>query len=91
MGWTLDRYLQSSLYEFNLASSGYWRNWERFTAWAVREINTIAIQGSDCFKHGSKPKSPTDLFKLNIDKKKVNKNKPSIEELKKTHAKFFER
>ena len=79
------------MYEFNLAAGGYWRNWERSTAWSVREINTVAIQGNPNIKQSIKPKSPTDLFKLSTDKKKKVKGKPTVEELKKTHAKFFER
>ena len=77
--------------EFNLAAAGYWRNWERFAAWPTREINFTAITGNAYIKSTAKPKRPADLFKLSTDKKKKDKNKPSIEELKKTHAKFFEK
>lgn len=90
LGWTLDRYLHSTLYEFNLAASGYWRNWERRTAWLAREINTVAIQGNPNIRKDLKPKSPADLFKLSTDRKPRGKKKPSIEKLKETHKKFFE-
>lgn len=77
--------------EFNMAAAGYWRNWERFAAWVAREINFTAITGNPNIKPAVKPKRSTDLFKLSDDKKKKDKAGPSIEELKKTHAKFFER
>ena len=81
------------MYEFNTAAAGYWRNWERNVGWLAREINFIAITGNPHIKATAKPNSRRDLFKLSTDEKekKTNKKKPSIEELKKTHAKFFER
>ena len=90
MGWTLERWRYSTFYEYNVAVDGYWRNWERFVAWGVREINFTAIAGNPNIKPANKPKRSTDLYKLTDDKVK-KKEAPSIEELKKTHAKFFER
>ena len=79
------------MYEFNIAAAGYWRNWERHIAWLAREINFTAITGNAYIKSTGKPKRASDLFKLSDDKKKKKKDGPTIEELKKTHAKFFER
>lgn len=90
MGWTLERYRASSLYEFNLAAAGYWRNWERFTKWAVREINYIAITGNPNIKPHAKPKAPGDLYELSIDNKKKEKRRLSDNELKKIKKRLHE-
>lgn len=82
MGWTLQRWRESTLYEFNLAAGGYWRNWERFTKWAVREINYAAITGNPHIKKASKPKSQRDLYELSIDVK-AEKRPLKEEELEK--------
>jgi len=65
----------STLYEFNLAAAGYWRNWERFTKWAVREINYIALTGNPYIKKASKPNKATDLYELSIDKDDIELKK----------------
>jgi len=89
----------STLYEFNLAAAGYWRNWERFTKWAVREINYIAITGNPYIKKGDKPNKPADLYELDIDKtdnkqdkhrkftdKEIGQKKCELHEFKNTMA-----
>jgi len=84
MGWTLDRWRASTVYEFNLAAGGYWRNWERFTKWAVREINYAAITGNPHIKKSNKPRSPRDLYELEIDKRVKKEHKQlAPEELEK--------
>lgn len=55
----------------------------------MREINTVAIQGNPHIKKGSKPKTPTDLFKLSTDRKRVAPPKPTAEEIEKIKNKFF--
>ena len=86
MGWTFDKWRYSTLYEFNLAASGYWRTWERFAAWVVREINFTAIAGNPNIKKSSKPVRPRDLFKLSIDKEKP---RLTPEEIKQTEKRLF--
>lgn len=88
MGWSLERWGCATLYEFNLAAAGYWKNWERSVAWLAREVNYIALAGNPHIKSGQKPKSPSDLYKLNIDRKEI-KEKLSEEEITKIKNELF--
>lgn len=63
----VDRYRQATLEEFNLASMGYWRNWERMTGWLARRISYMMITGNPHIEKGRKPGSETELFSLSID------------------------
>jgi hypothetical protein len=62
---------------------GYWRNWERDTAWLMREIVFAMIQGNPNIKKDSKPSSSKQIFKLRDDKevKSVEHKRVSPEEL----------
>jgi len=71
---SLEQYRKATLTELVLATSGYWRNWERNTAWLMREIVFTLIACSPDIKKGDKP-SKRQIMKLTIDKpiiKKVN-------------------
>lgn len=87
MGWTSQRWRESTFYEFECAVSGYWRNWERTTAWLAREINFIAICGNPNIKPAQKPKKPSDLYKLTGDKSKTEKL--TAEEIEQIKNKLF--
>ena len=66
LGWTLKRWRDSTFTEFNYASSGYWRHWERFVGIPIREICYTNI----CMTEGvrNKPASAQELWPLSIDK-----------------------
>lgn len=68
LGWSLERYLRSSLYEFNEAAKGYWRKYEREVQWLSREIVWELIRGNPYYKIEDKPKLKTDIMKLSMDK-----------------------
>jgi len=68
MGWSFDRYLTSTLTEFTLASTGYWRRWERNVAWLARELIHTMISLSPDIKSSKKP-SKKEIMKLSIDDK----------------------
>jgi hypothetical protein len=67
LGWSLERFLNASLYEFNEASKGYWRNRERDSS-LVRDIIFTLITGNPYIEKQNKPNKPSDLYKLSIDK-----------------------
>ena len=67
LGWDLEKYKRSTVYEFNKASQGYWRNIER-GYWPLRELIFYTITGNPYIKPESKPTTPEHLFKLSIDK-----------------------
>ncbi len=67
LGWALDRYRGSTFYEFNEASKGYWRKYER-SLWQTREIIWTLIMGNPNIPKENKPQRKTDIMKLNIDK-----------------------
>ena len=79
LGWTLSRYRESTLYEFNLASVGYWHKWERNTAWLARELMFTMISLSPDIKSNKKPRK-TDLMKLSIDEKPKKVDVKSVQE-----------
>jgi len=66
MGWTAERYRNSTIDEFNKASLGYWRNWERSTGLLIREIVFELINGNPYYKN--KPTHKDQILKLSIDK-----------------------
>jgi hypothetical protein len=88
LGWSIEKWIRSSLYEFNLAAAGYWRNWERQTAWLAREINYIAIAGNPNIKQSAKPKSPADFYKLSTDKHNKTE-KLTLEEINAIQNKLY--
>jgi hypothetical protein len=63
----------STLYEFNMAATGYWRNWERSIKWMTREIVWELIRGNPYYKPEDKPKKITDVMKLSTDKEERKK------------------
>lgn len=67
LGWSMERYRDSTVYEFNKASLGYWRNWERQSAWPSREIISWMISGNPYIKQHEKP-GKQQIMKLSIDK-----------------------
>jgi hypothetical protein len=79
LGWSLERFLNSSLYEFNEASKGYWRNKERDSS-LIRDIIFTLITGNPYIEKQNKPQKPTDLYKLSIDKeeKEIKKRVPKV-------------
>jgi len=80
LGWSLERYLKSSIYEFNEASKGYWRKWEQ-QVWQTREILWQMIQGNPHIKAEDKPKVKSEIYKLSSDEvKKVKKRVPKVTE-----------
>jgi len=85
----MDRYLHATIYEFNEATKGYWRNWERQVAWLSREIIFEMIAGNPYIPKDDKPKSKFDLSKLStdpdkkeIEKQREKRRKPTKAELK---------
>jgi len=77
LGWSLNKYLESTLYELNYASSGYWIRWERNTAWLAREIMYMSLALSPDIKPHKKPKKE-ELMRLNIDFREVVKDEADI-------------
>jgi len=67
LGWSLEKFKGSTLYEFNMASLGYWRNWERQSAWVAREIICYMIAGNPHIKPEDKP-GREQIMRLSIDK-----------------------
>jgi hypothetical protein len=77
LGWTIERWRSSTFTEFNYAAEGYWRNWERQTAWLMRELVYAQIQGNPYIKNEDKPRRSRDIFKTSDDKDEtVNIEKP---------------
>jgi hypothetical protein len=81
LGWSLERWRYSTFIEFNYAVGGYWRNWERFAAFPMREINFVNIAGNPNIKNSSKPKTATEYFKLSIDEQKKEVERPTQEDI----------
>jgi hypothetical protein len=71
----MDRYLHSSINEFNHASGGYWRNWERQSVWPVRELIFELIMGNPYYKNEDKPRRKDQIIKLSIDLKDSEEKK----------------
>jgi len=75
LGWSLHRWQLSTLYEFNQAAEGYWRNWERNTAWLMREIVFTLITGNPNIKQGDKPINQMELWSITDDKNVIEKKR----------------
>jgi hypothetical protein len=73
LGWTEERFRRSSLFEYNLAVAGYWRNWERNTAWLMRNIIFYMVAGNPYIDKHNKPVSPQKILKLSDDKETEEK------------------
>jgi hypothetical protein len=83
LGWTLDRWRHSTLPEFNMAVDGYWKNWERSTAWLMRELVFTLVNGNPYIKNG-KPSSSKEIIKISDDSREMGEQehkKVSPEEL----------
>ena len=76
MGWDLDRWRHYTLPEYFMAAAGYWRSWERDTAWLMREIVFELINGNPNYENSSKPKNSKQIYKIKDD----NQNKSTKEE-----------
>jgi hypothetical protein len=74
----MQRYLSATIYEFNKASEGYYRRWERDTAWLMREVVYTIITENAYRKAEDKPKSKKEIMELSIDKKEVVKKTPKV-------------
>lgn len=61
--WSKKRYLKATIDEFNRAAAGYWRSWQRNTAWLMRELVFTMIQGNPYIK-GTKPGSSKEILKI---------------------------
>jgi hypothetical protein len=62
-----------------MAVSGYWKNWERNTAWLMREIVFAGIAGNPNIEKDNKPKSVKDIYRISDDEKvEVKKQKQEI-------------
>lgn len=69
-----------------MAVAGYWRNWERNTAWIMREIIYAMIQGNPYIEKHNKLSSSKQIIRLTDDQraedeKKHNQKLPTAEEL----------
>jgi hypothetical protein len=85
LGWTRERYLHATVEEFTEAIKGYWKKWERQTAWITRELIWTLIQGNPNIPNENKPKHKEEIYKLTDDKKevvKVKRPKITSEDLK---------
>jgi hypothetical protein len=59
--------------------AGYWRNWERSTAWLMRELVYAGIAGNPNIEKDNKPKSVKDIYKISDDDKvEVKKQKQEL-------------
>jgi hypothetical protein len=59
--------------------AGYWRNWERNTAWLMREMVYAGIAGNPNIEKDNKPKSVKDIYKISDDEKvEVKKQKQEL-------------
>ena len=95
LGWTRERWRGSTFPEFGYARDGYWRNWERTTAWLMREIVFAMIAGNPNIKQTDKPGSAREIFEIRDDELaielKKEKCKTSPEELEKIKNNLFAR
>lgn len=81
LGWTRERWRDSTFAEFNYAVEGYWRNWERHTGLIIREISFVLISGNPNIKSGVKPASSKDYMPLSIDKETKKAERLTEEEI----------
>ena len=96
LGWDKRRWQESTFPEVNLAIAGYWNNWERNTAWLLREIKFELISGNPYINESDKPKKSSELMSLkddNLIKQKEEKQKIIISpgEVEKIKNKLFEK
>ena len=94
LGWTEERFTRSTLFQYNLAVSGYWRNWERNTAWLMREVVYTLIAGNGFIDAHNKPSNSRAIIKISDDEKaeEINKSKrkaPTAEELEATRQELL--
>ena len=93
LGWTWERWRGSTFVEFGYARDGYWRNWERQTAWLMREVVFAMIAGNPNIK--DKPSSAREIFKIKDDEiaieAKRQKCQTSPEELEAIKDNLFAR
>lgn len=67
---------------------GYWRNWERFAAFPMRELAYVSIAGNPNIRNSDKPKSSREFMRLSIDgEKKIER--PTEEEIEKARQEAF--
>jgi len=58
-----------------MAVEGYWKNWERNTAWLMREVVFTIIACDPYMKNEDKPKEPRSIFKISDDQEIIEKKK----------------
>lgn len=69
LGWTMQRFKTCTVIEYMKAAGGYWRNWERQTAWHSREIIFELIRGNPYYKNYDKPRRKGEIYNLSTDQK----------------------
>lgn len=89
LGWTLERWRDSTFVEFNYAVGGYWRNWERFAVFPMREICYVQIAGNPNIKQSAKPRSSKEYISLSIDNEKKVVERPTEEEIEQARKEIF--
>lgn len=89
LGWEFQRYKRSSVYEFNEASKGYWRNLERDIS-QTRDLIFTLICGNPDIKKEDKPNKPSDIFKLSIDEQEVKKVKKKVPKITEQDLKIYQ-
>jgi hypothetical protein len=75
--------LNATLYEYNEAVAGYWRNWERNTAWLMREIVYTLVVGNPNIPKEDKPVRSSNVYRIADDKTSeqiINDNATPTEE-----------
>jgi len=56
-----------------MAVEGYWRNWERNTAWLMREVVFTIIACDSYIKKEDKPVNSRAVFRIGDDKEIIEK------------------
>jgi hypothetical protein len=64
-----------------MAVAGYWRNWERRTAWLMREIVFANIIGNPNIKKEDKPHNSRAIYKIHDDRLVEEKQKEKDKDL----------
>ena len=78
LGWSLEKYRGSTLYEFNESVKGFWRAEER-RLWHTREIVWEMIRGNPGYEN--KPTSKDQIYKLSSDEpEKIEKTPKTTEQ-----------
>jgi hypothetical protein len=90
LGWSTDRFLNASLFEYNLAVKGYWNNYERSVLWITREILWELIQGNPYYKPEDKPNRKDQIYRLSTDREQQQIKEKDIKKIKEQDLRVFE-